>query len=381
MKHLSKFGKRTLSVLLCLVMLVTAAPVLDISSFITKTAAASYSKKFASEYYFASGTTFISYIAVGVKKASVEDRGYTRIDKDLNDGAGGSFLWLGYKTSGTFTEAIRDIRVYNGGFPGNTYSFNNSTYTVTGQYPTSATSETGEKIYAVDLNKGAGGSYLYCYATKNAAAGAPITEITVNETENESGWETVKFINSGSDKQGSFTTGTNVDANRDAGGDYIWIHIKRLPTVDTTGLRSAMESADTYLAKSGRYTSASVTTLQNAKDTGQTIINDYDNDSYSTSYNQTAIDNAKNAIWNAINGLVLNQHKVSFNLNYSGANQTNFFAPYFLNTKGEKEVRSTVSEFGYATYIYITLLTIPIQPTKPMRPTPVRYMPREHMKT
>ena len=301
-----KKAKSIISAILCAAILLSCAPVLNLNLFGTQASAASYAKKHAKEYYLPSGTTFISYIATGYgKKAAnakgpLTNSGYTVIDHDLNGGAGGKYIFCGYKTTTDVNISLKDLRI-SIGRDADTYTApeNSSLYTVAGVSPTSQ--NTGDADGIVDLNKDAGGDYLYYFATKDAKAGDPIIEMTVDTTEIVSGYDTVKYLNSAN-------FNTNADANKGAGGNDIYTHVKRLPQVDTTKLRTSMETASNAYASS-TFTDASKAAVKSALDAAKVITDAYDNyragtDSYSTVYNQTKIDNAKKAVDEAVANLV-----------------------------------------------------------------------------
>ena len=301
-----KKAKSILSAILCAAILLSCAPVFNLNLFSTQASAASYTKKHEKEYYFPSGTTFISYIATGYgKKAAnakgpLTNSGYTVIDRDLNDGAGGKYIYCGYKTTTDVNISLKDLRI-SMGRDADTYTApeNSSLYTVAGVSPTSQ--NTGDADGIVDLNKDAGGDYLYYFATKDAKAGDPILEIIVDNSVNANGYDTVKYLDSAN-------FNTNADANKGAGGDDIYTHVKRLPQVDTTKLRTSMETASNAYA-STTFTDASKAAVKSALDAAKVITDAYDNyragtDSYSTVYNQTKIDNAKKAVDEAVANLV-----------------------------------------------------------------------------
>ena len=76
---------------------------------------------------------------------------------------------------------MKDLRI-SIGRDADTYTApeNSSLYTVAGVSPTSQ--NTGDADGIVDLNKDAGGDYLYYFATKDAKAGDPILEIIVDNS-------------------------------------------------------------------------------------------------------------------------------------------------------------------------------------------------------
>ena len=305
--------KKIFSLLLCIALLLSSAPILGIGLFKTDASAASYAKKHEKEYYYASGTTFIQSMALGYTtksdsnkaKTPVTNAGYTLIDQDLNAGGGGDYIYSGYKLTTDITASLKDLRISieSGKLDENASPYtspeNGSTYTVVG------VDSQKQKIAdgVVDLNKGASGDYLYYFATKDSKAGDPILDIKIDTAENMSGYETVKYLNSDRFNE-------NADANRNTKkhNNAIYTHIKRLPQVDTTGLRSSLASADQALTGTN-FTEDSVAALVAVRDAGKVITDAYDNyaagtASYSTVYTQAKIDSAKAAIDAAIAGLV-----------------------------------------------------------------------------
>ena len=327
--------KKIFSMLLCAALLLSSAPVLNFSLFGTDAAAVSYVKTHTKEYYYAPGTQFITYLATGgdrdgnTAKAKVTDSGYTLIDKNLNAGvrvSSGLFssrdadeVYLGYKTSSDPTVSIRDLRIMvNKSDDRYTCPENGAAYTLVGLTPISQVDNDGGG--SVDLNQSkSSADYLHYFATKDIKIGAPIISITINNNSSQAGYETVKYLNSGDFNNAA-------DANRDAGGEYIYTHLTRLPEVDTTGLRSAMEIADTYIANGNLY--VDIATLTNARNNAKKITDSYDSytagyEAFSTAYNQAAIDNAKTAIENAIKALLTKLDWTAFNAAVNKANGLN----------------------------------------------------------
>lgn len=122
---------------------------------------------------YVTSTEFISDIntALGdtseAAKTKLESSGYTVIDKNLNEGTNGKFVYMGYKTSTDYKDAITDIRFYShlsNTFKNNTYLNINGTQCYY------------QKV-GVDLNADAGGTYIYAFYTRNAAAGRAVTAI------------------------------------------------------------------------------------------------------------------------------------------------------------------------------------------------------------
>ena len=318
-----KKAKSIISAILCAAILLSCAPVLNLNLFSTQASAASYTKKHEKEYYYAPGTKFIANLVLGYSsknadkaKAVVTGVNYTVINKDLNDGAGGNYIFLGYRSDTDPTNSIKDLRIRNANNQNNyTAPENKATYTAVGKTPISEAGKLGDGV--VDLNLKAGGAYLYYFATKNVLAGDPIVEIKIDTNTYISGYETVKYLESAN-------FNVIADANKDAGGDYIYTHLKRLPQVDTTKLRSAMETAATAIANTSLI-EESKASLKTALAAAEQITNAYDNfragtDAYSSVYDQTKIDAAEKAIKEAMDEL-------AENIDDSGTPKVTFYVP------------------------------------------------------
>ncbi len=159
--------------------------------------------------------------STGVNDCKNELSGHTIIDRDLNDGAGGDYVYIGYKTTTDPSKAITGIVFRVGGDPPSSITYNGYTfYLVGGSYETNTASEGGY----IDLNGAAGGDYIYMYVTRDSGYGAPLTTMTVDESSSKSGYST-----------GTNTSGNVIDLNQNAGGDYLYLHYKRFSaTVNAT---------------------------------------------------------------------------------------------------------------------------------------------------
>ena len=316
---MKKRTNRVLSIFLAVMMVITAVPFASVLSSIEASAASSAT--YEEEYYYPAGTQFVTALAIGARKYSwtgsgredaskeyLTGNGYTLVNKNLNAGCTKSnnkyyFTYMGYKTSADESNAIRAVAFYNGGdSPSSiTYTINGHSctfYPVLNSYVDSSSSSNS----VFDLNKGVGGDTIYMYYTKDPNAGPPITSLDYDSSATN---------NSDSPAQipcvwlSSSVAGQIADLNRDAGGDYIYMFYGQTGTsVNTSALHNAINSGETYLAKSGNY--VSVSALQTAVNNAKTIVNDYNADGLSDEYDQTAINNAATAITNAINALQTN---------------------------------------------------------------------------
>ncbi len=306
---MKKNFKKFLSVFLVVVMLVGIAP---LSGFIAPVEASASSATYNKEYYYSSGMKFMTSFAVasirtGSSKTPLTDNGYSisgdygSTDIDLNDGAGGYYVRIGYQMGTSEASAIRGIAFYNGSNPPSTYTYNGILYKCcnVGWSKTKLTGSASATSSPLDLNVDAGGDYIYLFYTTDPNAGAPMTNIDyeTGSTTNDSGsvCQTPAVWLNGS------LVGQTANLNEGAGGTKIYFFYKQTGTeVDTSALHSAITTADNLLANSSRYTSETVTALQNAVNSGKSIVNDYNADGLSCNYNQSAIDTAKNNINNAI---------------------------------------------------------------------------------
>ena len=148
--------------------------------------------------------------------------GYTPIPYDLNKGAGGMYVYLGYKQSSKYDDAIKDFKI----MVGKEYK-DKSTITIDGiTYKQAPVMEGSDKEFIEsngDLNEEAGGKYIYLYYTKeDTPKKEAITNILINNQ--------------------SENSVDGVDLNKGAGGDDIFMHV----TVDPKGenyIRSLMLEA------------------------------------------------------------------------------------------------------------------------------------------
>ena len=160
-------------------------------------------------------------------KKKYEDLGYTFINKDLNEDAGGDWIYLGYKKSNRAST--------NGGYITGLYIRSASsnkdwtsslTHTPDGEthtyyyvpYYGGGNNSDFEKQRG-DLNRGAGGPYIWLYYTReNFKDKRVISEIVIDESSTSSVYWTMG-------KNGG--TSAAYDLNDNAGGKYIYLHYKR----------------------------------------------------------------------------------------------------------------------------------------------------------
>ncbi|MBQ7962397.1 MAG: InlB B-repeat-containing protein [Clostridia bacterium] len=344
--------KKFLSVFLAVVMV---AGIVPFGGFIAPIEASAASSATYDKEYYTGGASFSTDVAVGARqyqlaasgrenaaKGYLTNAGFTVMGKDVNAGCSKSnkkyyYTHLGYKLGTDEKNAIRAVAFYNspdGSAPSSvSYTINGHSctfYPVTTSFVDSGTS-TGTVF---DLNKGVGGDTIYMYYTKDPNAGPPMTSLEYGTNATVSGQTMGVWLNgSGS-----------ADLNAGAGGDYIYISFYTTGTeVDTSALHTAITTADSLLANSANY--VSVDALQTAVNTGKAIVNDYNADGLSASYNQTAITDAANAINSAINAL---QTTVTLNGNGGTVSASSFNVTVGSATTVNYNVSSyTASRTGY----------------------------------
>ena len=155
------------------------------------------------------------------KYDSFVDQGWTGIDVDLNQSAGGHYIYLLYKTNNSQYSSgvpITDffLRVSKSADPapdsfvldGHTYSLANYNLNLDGDF----------KASKGDLNTNAGGDYkIHLYYTKDEfAPGSAVTSISVDENSDNA--------------LGENGRSTPCDLNKDAGGDYLYMHVTKALT-------------------------------------------------------------------------------------------------------------------------------------------------------
>ena len=180
----------------------------------TKDSAGSYIKEIALVYYKNKDE------AVNTLKMACD---YV-LDYDLTEGTGGDYyVYMGWNYTTNPDEAITDLRLS----VDEMYE-KSRTVVADGKeiifYPVnSGVHSSVPQLHSdgcVDLNKGAGGATIYLYATKDASAGAPIRDIVVSN-------EILSAENGYFYGVSSFTDKNSVvDVNKEAGGDYIYLYTR-----------------------------------------------------------------------------------------------------------------------------------------------------------
>ena len=181
-------------------------------------------KPYIGEVFVASGDTKHEALS---KLVAFDPDGY--IDCDLNKNAGGEYVYLAYKRVAKAKEALTDIVVFEGKNPS---AINRITV---GEASVKYTI-----VANVDLNEGAGGKYLYLYTSNSTNTGNPIRTLKVEEHIDsylKCGVEhvTVKLA------AGKTITDECIDLNKKAGGDYLYLVMQR-DTREGHNLSDAVET-------------------------------------------------------------------------------------------------------------------------------------------
>jgi hypothetical protein len=140
------------------------------------------------------------------------------VDYDFNKGTwvGSNYVYMAYKRTANVSDAIKDLAIFTGKNPSESKRL-----TING------TSARFDLVANVDFNSGAGGDWLYLYATIDSAAGLPIKSLRVsNEVVNRvsGGGFTESTIKRAND---SGFTDQDPDLNDGASGKYIYLVAKR----------------------------------------------------------------------------------------------------------------------------------------------------------
>ena len=140
------------------------------------------------------------------------------LDIDLNEDAGGDYVYLAYKRIEKSRDALTDIMVYEG------KKFEPSRrITVDGE------SVKYTLVEDIDLNLDAGGSFLYLYATDSSKIGNPIMSLDIKD-------KTDSYLKCGVERvtvkraENEQYTNEYIDLNKGAGGDYLYMVMTRETT-------------------------------------------------------------------------------------------------------------------------------------------------------
>lgn len=170
-------------------------------------------KPYISEVFVSEGATRYAALADMVKYGV---DGF--VDRDLNQSAGGNFVYLGYKRTEKAEDALTDLVVFEGKNPEESKRLDIDGKTV--KYTL---------VSNVDLNSNAGGKWLYLYFSDSANTGNPLKGLRVEE-------EIVSYLKCGVEEvtvkraEDKVITNENIDLNKSAGGDYLYLIMNRETT-------------------------------------------------------------------------------------------------------------------------------------------------------
>ena len=140
------------------------------------------------------------------------------IDVDLNQNAGGNYVYMAYKRVAKEKDALTDIMVYEG-----------EKYEPTRRLTVGENTVKFSLVADVDLNSEAGGKYLYLYTTDSKYTGNPITSLGISAS-------TDAYLKCGVERvtvkraEGKAFTDEYIDLNKGAGGDYLYLVMTRTTT-------------------------------------------------------------------------------------------------------------------------------------------------------
>ncbi len=271
-----------------------------------------------SEYYGGAGTNeYISSISISAAatassaKNTLTSGGYTLIDKDLNAGAGGNYIYMGYKTTTEPLKALRDIKFY---VADEAESWSSTSITVNGKECTYT------RVGDVDLNKGAGGHYIYAYTCHDENAGPPI-----------------KAISFGSSSTSQYKVATTLgspyrpaELNADAGGEYIYCYLSTVTPIDVSKLSEKRVLAQSVL-DAGNYYPESGRVLEGALSSVESLFADLESDRV-TANDQAYVDYLCNQIDLGLSNILL---QVQFK-NYDGSLVESVYIPYGSSASCDK---------------------------------------------
>jgi len=160
------------------------------------------------------GDLYVTDVAIVSAKKAQEaklacPKGYILVDKDLNAGAGGNYIYLCYKLEPDAQRALTNCALVRSKSKQKAATYMRMNHNgVSGVY---------DRLGA-DLNKGAGGDYIYlCHSRSDGYPPIKRLEVIFDGQDISSDWEAVTWMD----------TKTPADCNRTVGGKYIYIMMKR----------------------------------------------------------------------------------------------------------------------------------------------------------
>ena len=170
-------------------------------------------KPYIGDVYIAEAKTSHEALA---KLVAFNPDGYVAVD--LNQDAGGNYVYMAYKRVAKSRDALTDIVVYEG-----------KKFEPTRRITIGNNIAKYSLVADIDLNCNAGGKYLYMYTTDSKYAGGAIMSLEVKEQAESSVKCGVERITARR-AEGSKYTDEQIDLNKNAGGDYLYLIMSRVTT-------------------------------------------------------------------------------------------------------------------------------------------------------
>ncbi len=302
MLTLKSAGKKSLSVLLAFIMCFSAfaicEPLHTHVHAIPTTGTNTY--KYGRYYSYPEGAQFLTDFRVegASKKDDVvnwfPNNGYTRVDYDLNSGAKGNYVYMGYKTTTNINDAVTMIRAYHGtnATATGTMTINGASYTFYGM-----TSSSGQPY---DVNADAGGEYIYLYYSKAPELGLPIIGVYFDQSSSpETGYYNV--LRDDNNQISDLNAGT------DTHNQYVYMHygdygIYTDVTTEMTALKDAITRTATVQAPY-YYTSDTYSVYNTALSNANAIMSAFNNKFNASTKTAAQIKAATTALNTATDGL------------------------------------------------------------------------------
>ncbi len=229
-----------------------------------------------SKYAFNTAGETDSAVKDGLKQHTNDLGDY--LDKELNDGAGGDYLYLGWDGTNDPNEAITGLRLLKGenDNPPTSYIENGVKWSLVNKklhvQRLSGKLQYTLETQSVDLNEEAGGDYIFLYYTKDSSFGPPLQTIKFTE-------KTSIALDNYHDKIVRFGDHEWYDVNAKAGGDYIYLYtMTGFQPVDIPKLSSLLELAEICLESPENYVDTSA--LQLAHLNGTATLKEWGDDQY-----------------------------------------------------------------------------------------------------
>ncbi len=257
--------------------------------------------KYGRYYSYPEGTLFLTDFRVdgASKKDDVvnwfSNNGYIRHDYDLNSGASGNYIYMGYKTTTDITQGVSMIRaVHQGGLS------TTLTMTVSG-VNASFSAMLNSSGNAYDVNTDAGGDYIYLYYSTAPEIGLPITAIAVDQSvDATAGFYNVTRYDNGNQI-------SDLNAGTDTHNQYVYMHygdygVYTDVTTEMTALKDAITRAANIQAPY-YYTTDTYNTYSTALSNANAIMSAFNNKFNAASKTKAQITAVTTALNTAIDNL------------------------------------------------------------------------------